>query len=62
MMVGCYMVMGNVEWVQDCLTVFDESMVLMVFGGLGMFNGGCWRDISGVSGLEVLDDCWWANV
>ncbi len=47
MMVGCYMVMGNVEWVQDCLTVFDESMVLMVFGGLGMFNGGCWRVISG---------------
>ena len=47
MMVGCYMVMGNVEWVQDCLTVFDESMVLMVFGGLGMFNGGCLRDISG---------------
>ena len=30
-----------------CLMVFDGSMVLMVFGGLGMFNGGCWRVISG---------------
>ena len=30
-----------------CLMVFDGSMVLMVFGGLGMFNGGSCRVISG---------------
>ena len=33
MVAGCYMVMGSVEWVRDCLMVFDESMVLVVFGG-----------------------------
>ena len=33
MVVGCYLVMGSVEWVPDCLMLFDESMVLMVLGG-----------------------------